>query len=141
MYLFNRSISINVSLVDEKTFKVNGVFLDTQHELCLTLEADLESFTITSATGELRRTPHEDCGDTKTRVKELVGVNLGSNVRKQVQAAVGLEQGCTHLTDLTLECIKGLIQAKYQLMHRTMQPAEMKLQVEQQLKGSCLHYK
>jgi hypothetical protein len=141
MYLFNRSISVNVSLEDEKTVRVNGVFLDTQHELCLTLEADLKSYTITSAVGELRRTPHADCGPVNERIKELVGVNLNRNVRKQVQAAVGLEHGCTHLTDLTLECVKGLLQAKYQLMRLTMQPAEMKVQVEQQLKGNCLHYK
>jgi hypothetical protein len=141
MYLFNRSISVNVSLKDEKTVKVNGVFLDTQHELCLTLEADLKSYTIISAVGELRRTPHADCGPVSERIKELVGVNLNRNVRKQVQAAVGLEHGCTHLTDLTLECVKGLLQAKYQLMRLTMQPAEMKVQVEQQLKGNCLHYK
>lgn len=141
MYLFNRSISVNVSLIGETTVTVNGVFLDSQHELCITLEADLESYTITVADGELRRAPHTDCKHTQERIKKLVGVNLNSNVRKQIQAAVGLEHGCTHLTDLTLECVKGLIQAKFQLMYRTMQPAEMKLQVEQQLKGSCLHYK
>ena len=141
MYLFNRTISVNVCSVGEKTVMVNGVFLDSQHELCITLEADLESYTITSAVGELRRAPHTDCGNTQERVKELVGVNLNRNVRKQIQAAVGLEHGCTHLTDLTLECVKGIVQAKYQLMHLTMQPAEMKVQVEQQLKGSCLHYK
>ena len=141
MYLFNRTISVNVCLVGEKTVTVNGIFLDSQHELCITLEADLESYTITSAVGELRRAPHMDCGHTQERIKELVGVNLDRNVRKQIQAAVGLEHGCTHLTDLTLECVKGIVQAKYQLMHLTMQPAEMKAQVEQQLKGSCLHYK
>lgn len=141
MYLFNRSISVNVSLVGEKTVSVNGVFIDSQHELCITLEADLENYTITSANGELRRTPYTDCGHTQERIKELVGINLNRNVRKQIQSAVGLEHGCTHLTDLTLECVKGFLQAKFQLMRLTMQPAELKAQVEQQLKGNCLHYK
>lgn len=141
MILFNRSISINVSLVGNKIVAVNGVFLDSQHELCITLEADLESYTITSAVGELRRAPHKDCVHTQDRIKELVGVNLSCNVRKQIQAAVGLEQGCTHFTDLTLECVKGIVQAKYQLMKLTMKEAEMRVRVEQQLNGSCLHYK
>ncbi|ODA40157.1 DUF2889 domain-containing protein [Desulfosporosinus sp. BG] len=141
MFLFNRSISINVSLVSNKIVAVNGVFLDSQHELCITLEADLESYTITSADGQLRRAPHKDCVHAQDRIKKLVGVNLNCNVRKQIQAAVGLEQGCTHLTDLTLECVKGIVQAKYQLMKLTMQEEEMKIQVEQQLNGSCLHYK
>lgn len=141
MYLFNRSISVNVRLIGEKTVTVNGVFLDSHHELCLILEADLESNTITSAKGELCRTPHTDCGLTQNRIKELVGVNLNCNVRKQIQAAVGFENGCTHITDLTLECVKGILQAKFQLMHQTMKPAEMMVQLQQHLKGSCLHYK
>ena len=141
MYLFNRSISINVSLVGEKILTAKGIFLDSQHELCLTLEVDLDSYTISSADGELRRAPHIDCIHIQERIHELVGINLKSNVRKQIQAAVGLEYGCIHLTDLALECVKGLRQAKYQLMYSTMKPAEMKVEIEQQLKGICLHYK
>ncbi|MDR3600198.1 MAG: DUF2889 domain-containing protein [Desulfosporosinus sp.] len=141
MYLFNRSISVNVCLEGETTLIVNGVFIDSNHELCITLAADLKSYTITSADGELRRAPHPDCVHTQKLIRELVGVNLNHNVRRQIQAAVGLEHGCTHLTDLTLECVKGLLQAKFQLMHRTMSPAEMTIQAEQKLKGSCLHYK
>ncbi|MDR3540788.1 MAG: DUF2889 domain-containing protein [Desulfosporosinus sp.] len=140
MYLFNRSISVNVCLVGEKTFKVNGVFLDSLHELCLTLEADLESYTITAAEGELCRAPYTDCGHIKERIKKLAGVDLKRNVRKQVQAIVGLEHGCTHLTDLTLECVKGILQGKFQLMHHR-QPEERTVHLEQHLKGTCLHYK
>lgn len=140
MYLFNRSISVNVCLVGEKTLKVNGIFLDSLHELCITLEADLKSYTITSAEGELCRAPHADCGHTKELIKELVGVNLNRNVRKQIQAAVGLEHGCTHLTDLTIECVKGILQAKFQLMKVTMQPSEIEVQLEKHLNGSCLHF-
>lgn len=140
MYLFNRSVSVNVRSTNENTLTVDGVFLDSFHELCLTLEVDLKSYAIISANGQLRRTPHTDCAQTQERIKNLVGVNLSRNVRKQVQAAVGLESGCTHLTDLTLECVKGVIQAKFQLMLDTMQPEEIKAYVEQDLRGNCLHY-
>lgn len=140
MNLFNRSISVSVSLEGEKILKVNGVFLDSQHELFLTLKVDLDSNTITSADGELRRTPHSDCRQTQELIKKLVGVNLQCNVRKQVQAAVGLGKGCTHLTDLTLECVKGLRQAKFQLLLLTMKPENVHSQVKEQLKGTCLHY-
>lgn len=140
MYLFNRSISINVRSKDEKTVTVEGVFLDSHHEICLTLEVDLESYMITSADGELRRAPHSDCVQIHVRIKELIGINLKQDVRKQVQAAVGLNEGCTHLTDLTLECVKGLLQAKFVLMHRSMQPEEFKVQLDQFLAGSCLAY-
>ncbi len=140
MYLFNRSISVNVHTEDHKTVIVDGFFLDTLHELCLTLEVDIESYIITSAHGELRRAPHSDCGRTQKLISNLAGVNLNCNVRKQIQVAVGLSYGCTHLTDLSLECVKGLLQAKFQLMHLTMQEEEIKGQLEQHLEGSCLHY-
>ena len=141
MYLFNRSISVNVRSKDEKTFMVEGVFLDSQHELCLTLEVDLASYVITSADGELRRVPHSDCGQAQKLINNLVGIDLNRNVRKQVQVAVGFKDGCTHLTDLTLECVKGILQAKFRLLHLTMQEEEIKGLAQQYLEGSCLHYK
>jgi len=140
LYLFNRSIFINVRSEDEKTLTVDGVFLDSLHELCLTLEVDIESYVIISADGRLRRTPHEDCGQTQKLISNLVGVDLNHNVRKQIQVAVGLGYGCTHLTDLTLECVKGVLQAKFQLMQLTMSEEAIKGLLEQSLKGSCLHY-
>jgi hypothetical protein len=140
MYLFNRSISINVRTEDEKTVTVDGVFLDSIHEICLTLEVDLETYSITSAESELRRAPYSDCGQIQERVKELIGINLEHDVRKQFQAAIGLNEGCTHLTDLALECVKGLLQAKGALMRRILQPEEYKVRVEQLLEGTCLHF-
>lgn len=140
MYLFNRSISIRVHSVDGKTIIVDGFFLDSHHELCLTLGVDLESNRIISAEGELRRVPHSDCVPTQKRIEKLIGVNLNHHVRRQVQAAVGLEHGCTHLTDLTLECIKGIIQAKFRLMHLNMKAEDIDAQVQQYLAGTCQHF-
>jgi len=140
MYLFNRSISVNVRTIDSKTVSVDGVFLDSHHEICMTLEVDIESHTITAATGEFRRYPHKDCVETQERIKRLLGINLNRNVRKQVQTAVGLKNGCTHLTELTLECVKGLMQATYQLMHLTMQEDQVNELIEQFLAGTCFHY-
>jgi Protein of unknown function (DUF2889). len=119
---------------------VDGFFLDSHHELCLTLGVDLGSNTIISAEGELRRAPHSDCMLTQDRLEKLIGVDLNHHVRRQVQAAVGLEQGCTHLTDLTLECVKGVIQAKFRLMHLNMEPEDINAQIKKYLAGTCKHF-
>lgn len=141
MYLFNRSISVNVRLVDEgTTLMVDGFFLDSHHELCLSIKVNIESNTITSADGDFRRFPHTDCALTKEHIKKLIGINLNKNVRKQIQMAVGLKEGCTHLTDLAIECAKGLMQAQYQFLQLTMREEELNNMVEQFLDGSCLHY-
>ncbi|MHB8073488.1 DUF2889 domain-containing protein [Desulfosporosinus fructosivorans] len=100
---------------DKKLLTVDGFFLDSHHELCITLGVDLESNTIVSANGEFLRVPHTDCEQSHNLINNLVGINLDRNVRKQIQRAVGLNYGCTHLTDLTLECVKGLLQAKFSI--------------------------
>lgn len=141
MYLFNRSISVNVRSSGMDSLTVDGVFLDSHHELCITMVVDIKSRTITTASGEFRRSPHSDCSETQKRIKRLEGINLNKNVRKQIQTAVGQKDGCTHLTDLTLECVKGLMQASYQLMHLTMREDQVNEFVEKYLEGSCFHYK
>lgn len=141
MYLFNRSISVNVRLVEEGTVTVDGIFLDSHHELCLSIKVDLESNTITSVDGDFKRYPHTDCGFTKDRLERLIGANLNRNVRRQILTAVGLKDGCTHLSDLALECVKALMQARYQLLHLTMREEEINKMVEQYLAGNCQHYK
>ena len=141
MYLFNRSISVNARTEDQKKVIVDGTFLDTLHEIHLTIEVDLESYTITSADGELIRTPYSDCKTVKDRIKGLSGINLRQNVRKQIQAKVGLEQGCIHLTDLAIECVKGFVQTKFRLMFLNLPPEELKVEMEKALGGSCQHYK
>lgn len=141
MYLFNRSITVNVHTEDFQIAVVNGIFLDSHHEWCLTLWVNMDSYEVIAAKGELRRAPHPDCLKVEERVSQLVGLKLVHGVRKKIQAAVGQNTGCTHLTDLTLECVKGLVQAKFNVMHRTMAGDEMKGYVEDYLKGSCYHFR
>lgn len=141
MHLFNRSITVNVQTDDHKLARVSGVFLDSHHELCLNLTVDLENATVTTATAELRRTPHPDCGEVEKQVQQLVGFKLTHGVRKKIQAAVGQEAGCTHLSDLTMECVKGFVQARFGIMDQTMPEAELNAYVEDYLKGSCHHFR
>lgn len=142
MYVFNRTININIQSEDEgKTVAVNGVFIDSFHEVCLTLQVDVANFAITAADGELRRFPHPDCKQTANRIHNLVGLKLARGVRKQILEAVGSQTGCTHLADLALECVKALVQAKYSLMRLTLKEEDILRQTEDYLRGSCYHFR
>ncbi len=141
MNIFNRSITINVRTSDGKTVTVDGVFLDSYHELCLTLAVEMDEFTIIAANGEFRRIPHGDCNCGQERIPNLVGLRLAHGVRKQILAAVGMEVGCTHLAGLALECVKALVQAKYHLMQLSLTPEEVRIQSEEYLRGTCYHYR
>ncbi len=141
MNIFNRSITINVRTTDGKTVTVDGVFLDSYHELCLTLAVEMDEFTIITANGEFRRIPHEDCHHGLDRIPNLVGLRLAHGVRKQIIAAVGSDVGCTHLADLALECVKALVQAKHSLMKLSLTPEEIQACSEEYLRGTCYHYR
>ena len=141
MNIFNRSITITVRTAEGNTVSVDGVFLDSYHELCLTLTVEMDAFTIIEANGEFRRIPHEDCNHGLERIQNLIGLKLAHGVRKQITAAVGSEFGCTHLADLALECVKALVQAKYTLMKLSLTPEEIQVQTEEYLRGTCYHFR
>jgi hypothetical protein len=138
--LFNRTINISVNTVDEQHVQVNGVFMDSSHELVLSLNVDIDHFVITAAQGELRRAPHEDCQETAQDVQNLVGIDLNRNVRRQVVNAVGGEKGCVHFEELALECVKGVKQAKFRLLRLSRPAEEVRATIYDILEGTCHHY-
>lgn len=115
MNLFNRTISVSVKKIDEQHIVVHGVFMDSYHELILSMTVNIESFTVTASQGEFRRAPQEDCLCTTKYTGNLVGIDLSRNVRRQVISAVGGEKGCVHFEELALECVKGVKQAYVRL--------------------------
>lgn len=141
MNLFNRTITVSVQTKGEKHVAVDGIFIDSHHELYLSLTVDIETFKVTDAYGELRRGPHEDCFVTEKKPSNLVGLDLTRNVRKQIITAVGGNQGCTHFEELALECVKGLKQAKFRLMKLSMPTEEVDNLINDYLKDSCYHYR
>lgn len=140
MYLFNRSISINVQSEDGKMLIVNGLFIDMHHEICLTLTVDFEQYVILNAEGELIRTPQQECRQTKELLRNLNGLSLEKGVRKRIQAAVGLNSGCTHLVDLAVECVKGVLQAKFRLMQLSLSKEEFEQKLHEHLEGTCYYH-
>ncbi|MHB8126232.1 MAG: DUF2889 domain-containing protein [Desulfitobacteriaceae bacterium] len=141
MNIFNRSITVNITTEDNRVATIYGIFLDTYHEICLTLTANLDTFQILTASGELRRTPDEECLQCESLIPNLAGLQIGPALNKKIKAAVGLEPGCAHLADLAMECVKSFFQAKFTVMQRTQTTEEIESQVGDYLKGSCYHYR
>lgn len=110
--------------VDEHSFKVEGCFLDTLHEIKLTMLVSYPELEVTSAYATMLRTPYPDCPAVQDAASKLSGIKIGPGSRKAIQQAVGHNQGCTHLTDLALDMAKVIIQAKFQLQLREMTTEE-----------------
>lgn len=141
MNLFNRTMTVSVNTLDEDRAVAQGVFIDSHHELVLSMTVNMNNFKVLEAEGELRRAPHQDCISTDERVKNLIGIDLTHNVRRQILRAVGEEAGCTHFTELALECVKGIKQAKFHLMGLELPPEVVHSQLQDLLKGTCFHFR
>lgn len=139
--LFNRTINVSAHSNDEKHITVNGVFIDSVHELILTLTMNIDEMKIIEAAGEFRRRPHEDCAQTVNLVNNLVGLDLRQHIRKQVVHAVGEEKGCVHFEELALECIKVLNQARFTLVKLKLPDEEARALLTKKLMGGCYHFR
>jgi hypothetical protein len=139
--LFNRAITVSVQSKDDEHLVVNGLFIDSNHELVLRMTVNIESLIVTEAFGEFRRAPHKDCLVTCKAIQNLQGTDLNRSIRRQVVSAVGGEGGCVHLEELSLECIKGIKQAKFSLMRLRMPQEEVHSQIYDLLEGSCHHFR
>lgn len=140
MNLFNRTISVSVKDIDEQHVVVEGVFIDSFHELVLSMTVNIENFVVTASQGEFRRAPHEDCLCTVNLTGSLVGIDLKRNVRRQVISAVGGKRGCVHVEELALECVKGVKQANVILMRRRLSTEEVYSKMFDILEGTCQHF-
>lgn len=139
--LFNRTITVSVKTIDEQHIVVDGIFVDSHHELTLSMTVDIENFKVTASQGEFHRAPHEDCLSTGKHTGSLVGIDLSRNVRRQVISAVGGEKGCVHFEELALECVKGVKQANVRLMRLSLPEDEVHSQMYNALEGACHHFR
>lgn len=141
MNVFNRSVTVNVSVLDEERVVANSVFIDSYHEFVLNLTVDAKRFIVLDAEGQINRCPFQECASIVTKVKKLIGLDLSHSVTKQVKYAVGGESGCTHFTELTLECVKGIRQANYRISEMKMPIKDVHANYDNLLKGTCFHYR
>ena len=138
--LFNRTISVSVKKIDDQHVIVDGVFIDSNHELILSMTVDIGKSIVTASHGEFHRAPHEDCLCTVNHTGNLVGIDLGRNVRRQVVSAVGGEKGCVHFEELALECVKGVKQANIRLMKLSLPMDEVHPRLYDAMEGTCHHF-
>ncbi|MFZ3101711.1 MAG: DUF2889 domain-containing protein [Desulfitobacteriaceae bacterium] len=141
--VFNRVLTVNVRTTDGKTVSVDGVFMDSYHELYLNIIVSMDDFTIVAANSECRRIPLPDCHHVQEQVKYLVGLKMAKGIRRKIQNTIGSDYGCTHMVELAMECVRTLVAAKYSLMRGEMSNAEVMAKVEASsfFKGSCYHFR
>lgn len=137
MAIFNRSKFCSVDQIGPDLLEAKGTFIDTVHEINLTLQVKIDNLEILSAKADMVRVPHKTCEEAQGEDSKLVGIKIGAGSRKAVQNAVGHDHGCTHLTDLTMDLIKAVVQANYRLENRALTKEQMLTKHVVSLGGSC----
>ncbi|HWI54309.1 MAG TPA: DUF2889 domain-containing protein [Desulfobacteria bacterium] len=137
MALFNRTKSCSVELLNETLLEVKGLFIDSFHEINLTLHVSISNLEIVWAKAEMVRTPHPACMEAAVEGEKLIGIKIGPGSRKAIQEAVGHSHGCTHIADLALDTAKAAIQANFKLQRSDMTREQRHEMFVEKLAGTC----
>ena len=113
MRLYNRSISSYAERIADDRMVLGSFFIDTFHELNVTLEVHLPDLTILAAHAEMQRSPYPICADVMKNVHALVGKSAGAGIGKLARETLGGPQGCAHLEETLLEAVRSAIQAEF----------------------------
>jgi hypothetical protein len=82
---------------------------DNVHGFDIHYEIDLEGGTVVAADSITSRLPYQGiCTEPQDRIHALVGQPADAGLRKRIQGALGGEQGCAQLYDLTADLLKLL---------------------------------
>lgn len=138
--LFNRVKSCSVDEIDNDLFKATGAFIDTYHELNLTLHVKKDNLEIVWAKAEMVRVPQSTCTVAQGRDRLLIGIKIGPGLRRALANTIGNEHGCTHFADLALDLIKAVIVANNKATEEFLSEEEA---VDKYIKlygGTCHHW-
>jgi hypothetical protein len=104
--LFDRYKSCQVFQTMDGTMVANGSFVDSFHELGVSMLLDAEGL-ITAVSGNFIRPPDQVCVESEKYLASLPGRFVGGLSRKDVAALIGGAEGCVHLMDIVNEVRKA----------------------------------
>ncbi|MHB1167014.1 MAG: DUF2889 domain-containing protein [Carboxydocellales bacterium] len=140
MALFNRVKSCSVEDINDGLYEAKGTFIDTLHEVNLTIQVKKDNLEIVKAKADLVRTPQKYCTEAQDRDRYLVGLKIGPGLGKAIEDAVGKEQGCVHLADLTLDLAKAVIVANNKVVELSLNKEEIVDKYIGLFSGTCCHW-
>ncbi len=140
MRLYNRSVSSFAEKVADDRMVLEASFIDTFHELNVTLEVRLPDQVIVAARAEMQRSPYPICADVMDRVKDLIGQTAGAGIGRVVRGSLGGPQGCSHLAELVLEAVRSAVQAEFVETGRGLTRTEQVEVYRKKWKDTCYVY-
>ncbi|MDA8333778.1 MAG: DUF2889 domain-containing protein [Peptococcaceae bacterium] len=106
--LFNRFKSAVWHRLPEGDLLITATLADSFHNVGLTVQAALPSFTVVEARGKVRRAPDAVCREAGATVPDLAGTALTQTDKRTVAQILGGPQACVHLVDLAGDVCREL---------------------------------
>ncbi|MBI3873089.1 MAG: DUF2889 domain-containing protein [candidate division Zixibacteria bacterium] len=145
-FVSKRDISIEIFESPDGLMSVYATFLDPYHLIRLDLTVDPNSKEILAAHAEMANHPHSLCPLVTVKAQELVGLNVGRGVMKEISRRIGGGAGCVHLRELSMEAVNFIATAVigydngYGVMSREFNamPEEERYRLSKEhLRGTC----
>lgn len=137
MALFNRVKSSSVQEIENGLLEARGTFIDSVHEINLTLHVAKHNLEIVMAQADMVRGPNALCIEAQKEAGNLAGIKISAGSRKAVQQAVGHARGCTHLTDLAMDLVKAVVTANFTLGEQGLSREALDERYINLLGGTC----
>lgn len=136
----DRNFTVNYYEKNETTWVVESKLDDLEHEICLTIEMNMETMVITDANIHFDRYPVKHCPMIEEKAKKLVGMKVNrSFVRKAMAHFMG-PKGCPNILTLLNIALPGIIYYYYPHMVRTgrMPREAWEKMIDTDLKNACI---
>lgn len=140
MELYSRQKSVSVRMLNENLVVAETALVDPAHEIKVAIYYLIPEGVISDARAEFIRYPWDVCPQAAMVMSRIVGMSLGRGLRMKIEESVGKKDGCSHMADLVVEAIKGLVQAQFRIRYRDLDPEQRAEAARTDLKGTCLAF-
>lgn len=100
-----------VEQLKPQLYQIKGEWKDDIHDLQTTLLIDILKFQIVDAKANGQGVPFAICHQGISKVKDMIGSDIGPGFSHTVKKNIMGPEGCTHLGELMLGSIKAFIHA------------------------------
>jgi hypothetical protein len=104
--VFWRSKQLTIRANGDGGYACSIAMQDSIHDIQVTFDIAADGRVNNASSRGLRLPYHGICEDAQLRTEKLNGLQLTSRFSREIGERVGGESGCTHLFDLTVDCLR-----------------------------------
>lgn len=138
--LYARHKALTVTLSGQEEMTAVSSLNDGIHIVEVTLVCRASTAEIISAQAKMIKYPWNLCEVAAKQITLIEGLKIGPGIRSEIERRIGKKKGCTHVVDLAIEAVRGIIQGQYRLRYLPTTREERINMVQSDMEGTCFSY-